>query len=84
MPPATVARMAMLFVSGAFRPLNAVHPALAIAMRLVPLTSAVECYRAALSAAVPPASLPLDLTAQLIFGMLFLYVAGTAIAAKDR
>ena len=84
MPPATVARMAMLFVSGAFRPLTDVPPTMAVAMRLVPLTSAVEGYRAALSAAAPPASLFLDLTAQLIFGMLFLYVAGRVIAAKDR
>ena len=84
MPPATVVRIAVLFLGGAFCPLADVSPAVAIAARLVPLTSAVEGYRTALSLAPPTASFVLDLTAQLVFGMLFLRVAGAVIASKGR
>jgi len=84
MPPATVARMAMLFVSGAFRPLADLSPAIEAATHLVPLTTAVDGYRGALSATPLAPSFLLDMTAQLIFGMLFLYVSGSAIPAKAR
>jgi ABC-2 type transport system permease protein len=84
MPPATVVRMAMLFVSGALRPLTGGPPALALAMRLVPLTSAVEAYRAAMSPAPLTSAFFLNMTAQAIFGMLFLYIAGALIAVRDR
>jgi len=75
MPPATVVRIAMIFISGVFIPLVAMPTFLQVAAYAMPLTYAVDSLRQAMSGSINVQMFLIDLAAQVFYSLLFLAVA---------
>lgn len=74
MPPATVVRIAMIFVSGVFIPLAAMPSFLQVAAYAMPLTYSVDSLRQAMSGSVNTQMFLIDLAVQVFFSLVFLAV----------
>jgi ABC-2 type transport system permease protein len=74
MPPATVVRIAMIFISGVFTPLAAMPTFLQVAAYALPLTYSVDSLRQAMTGSINPQMFLIDLGAQVFFSLAFLEV----------
>jgi len=74
MPPATVVRIAMIFISGVFTPLVAMPTFLQIVAYALPLTYSVDSLRQAMSGSVNTQIFLIDLGVQVFFSLVFLAV----------
>jgi ABC-2 type transport system permease protein len=79
MPPATVVRIAMIFISGVFIPLVAMPTVLQVAAYAMPLTYAVDSLRQAMSGSINVQMFLIDLAAQVFFSLVFLAVTVQAL-----
>ncbi len=75
MPPATVIRIIMVFLSGAFAPLEAASALVRNVALLSPLTYAVNALRRAMNGPANAGSFVIALGIQLIYGVIFLGIA---------
>jgi len=74
MPPATVVRIAMIFISGVFIPLVAMPTFLQVLAYAMPLTYSVDSLRQAMSGSINTQIFLVDLAAQVFFSLVFLAV----------
>jgi ABC-2 type transport system permease protein len=74
MPPATVVRIAMIFISGVFIPLLAMPTLLRVVAYALPLTYSVDSLRQAMSGSINTQMFLIDLGAQVLFSLVFLAV----------
>ena len=74
MPPATVVRIAMIFISGVFIPLVAMPTFLQVLAYAMPLTYSVDSLRQAMSGSINTQMFLVDLAAQVFFSLVFLAV----------
>ncbi len=74
MPPATVVRIAMIFISGVFIPLAAMPTFLQVVAYAMPLTYSVDLLRQAMGGLVNVQMLLVDLAAQVLFSVVFLAI----------
>jgi ABC-2 type transport system permease protein len=74
MPPATVVRIAMIFISGVFMPLVAMPTFLQIVAYALPLTYSVDSLRQAMSGSINTQMFLIDLAAQVFYSLVFLAV----------
>jgi ABC-2 type transport system permease protein len=74
MPPATVVRIAMIFISGVFIPLVAMPTFLQILAYAMPLTYSVDSLRQAMSGSINTQIFLIDLGVQVFFSLVFLAV----------
>jgi len=74
MPPATVVRIVMVFLSGAFVPLEAASPSWLYVARLLPLTYAVDALRQAVNGPVNVRGFAVDLGVLFLYAVVFLVV----------
>jgi ABC-2 type transport system permease protein len=74
MPPATVVRIAMIFISGVFIPLVAMPTFLQILAYAMPLTYSVDSLRQAMSGSINTQMFLIDLAAQVFFSLAFLAI----------
>jgi ABC-2 type transport system permease protein len=79
MPPATVVRIAMIFISGVFIPLAAMPTFLQVAAYAMPLTYAVDSLRQAMSGSINVQMFLVDLAAQVVYSLVFLAVTVQAL-----
>jgi ABC-2 type transport system permease protein len=80
MPPATVVRIAMVFVCGVFVPLVAMPTFLQVIAYAMPLTYSVDSLRQAMTGSINTQMFLIDLAAQVVFSLVFLAV--TVLALK--
>jgi len=74
MPPATVVRIAMIFISGVFIPLVAMPTFLQVVAYALPLTYSVDSLRQAMSGSINTQMFLIDLGAQVFFSLVFLAI----------
>jgi len=74
MPPATVVRIALIFISGVFVPLVAMPTFLQAVAYAMPLTYSVDSLRQAMSGSINIQMFLIDLAAQVIYSLVFLAV----------
>jgi ABC-2 type transport system permease protein len=74
MPPATVVRIAMIFISGVFIPLVAMPALLQVLAYAMPLTYSVDSLRQAMSSSINAQMFLIDLGVQAFFSLVFLAV----------
>lgn len=74
MPPATVIRIALIFISGVFIPLVAMPTFLQVVAYAMPLTYSVDSLRQAMSGSLNAQMFLVDLGAQVFFSLLFLAI----------
>jgi ABC-2 type transport system permease protein len=74
MPPATVVRIAMIFISGVFIPLLAMPTLLRVVAYALPLTYSVDSLRQAMSSSINTQMFLIDLGVQVLFSVFFLAV----------
>lgn len=74
MPPATVVRIAMIFISGVFIPLVAMPTFLQVLAYAMPLTYSVDSLRQAMTGAINTQMFLIDLAAQVFFSLVFLAI----------
>ncbi len=73
MPPATVIRIAMVFICGVFTPLETLHTALRTTARFLPLTYSVDAIRQAMTTGINTQPFSINLIVQLIFLVFFVW-----------
>jgi ABC-2 type transport system permease protein len=83
MPPATVVRIIMVFLSGAFAPLETASTLWQTIALLSPLTYAVDALRQAMNGPSDAKRFMIDLGVQLLYGVAFLGLA-TWLLAKEN
>ena len=74
MPPATVVRIALIFISGVFIPLIAMPTFLQVLAYALPLTYSVDLLRQAMSGSINTQMFLIDMAAQVLFSLVFLAV----------
>jgi len=74
MPPATVVRIAMIFISGVFIPLVAMPTFLQVLAYALPLTYSVDSLRQAMSSSINTQMFLIDLGVQVFFSLVFLAI----------
>jgi ABC-2 type transport system permease protein len=74
MPPATVVRIAMIFISGVFIPLVAMPTLIQVLAYAMPLTYSVDSLRQAMSSSINTQMFLIDLGVQVLFSVFFLAV----------
>jgi len=74
MPPATVVRIAMIFISGVFIPLVAMPTFLQVVAYAMPLTYSVDSLRQAMSGSINTQMFLIDLGIQVFFSLAFLVI----------
>jgi len=74
MPPATVVRIAMIFISGVFIPLVAMPTFLQVVAYAMPLTYSVDSLRQAMSGSINTQMFLIDLGIQVFFSLAFLAI----------
>jgi ABC-2 type transport system permease protein len=74
MPPATVVRIAMIFISGVFIPLVAMPTFLQVVAYAMPLTYSVDSLRQAMSGSINTQIFLIDFGIQVFFSLVFLAV----------
>jgi ABC-2 type transport system permease protein len=74
MPPATVVRIALIFISGVFIPLVAMPTFLQAVAYAMPLTYSVDLLRQAMTDSINLQMLFIDLVAQVFFSLVFLAI----------
>lgn len=84
MPPATVVRIAMVFLSGAFAPLEAASPSWLFVARLLPLTYAVDALRQAVNGPANARGFAIDLGVLFLYAVVFLVVTAWLLGKEDR
>ena len=72
MPPATVVRIAMVFISGVFIPIEAMPMALQIVAYSLPLTYSVDALRQAMGGSINIQMFLIDLVVQIFYSLVFL------------
>jgi ABC-2 type transport system permease protein len=83
MPPATVVRIVMVFLSGAFAPLEGVSPTWAAVARLLPLTYAVDALRQAVNGLAEAQAFVLNLGVLSLYTFLFLGITAWLLRKGD-
>lgn len=83
MPPATVVRIVMVFVSGAFAPIEAASPSWLFVARLLPLTYAVDALRQAVNGPPNARGFAIDLGVLLLYAVVFLVVTAWLLGKED-
>jgi ABC-2 type transport system permease protein len=73
MPPATVVRIAMVFLCGVFIPLEAMPESLQTVAYALPLTYSVDALRQTMSGSLNVQIFLIDLAVQLFFSVIFLF-----------
>jgi ABC-2 type transport system permease protein len=73
MPPATVVRIAIVFLCGVFIPLEAMPESLQTVAYALPLTYSVDALRQAMGSSLNIQSFLIDLAVQLLFSVIFLF-----------
>ena len=84
MPPATVVRIVMVFISGVFIPLAAMPFFLQGVAYALPLTYAVDFLRQAMSGSLAVQMLLVDVAAQVLFSVVFLVVTVQLLKKATR
>lgn len=79
MPPATVVRIAMVFLAGVFTPIAMLPEALQIIAYALPLTYSVSSLRQAWSGSIDLQMFFVDSSIQLIFAIVFLIAASKVL-----
>jgi ABC-2 type transport system permease protein len=74
MPPATVVRIAMIFISGVFIPLVAMPMFLQVVAYAMPLTYSVDLLRQAMTGSINTQMFFIDMGVQIFFSVFFLAV----------
>jgi ABC-2 type transport system permease protein len=74
MPPATVVRIAMIFISGVFIPLVAMPMFLQVVAYAMPLTYSVDLLRQAMTSSINTQMFFIDMGVQIFFSVFFLAV----------
>jgi ABC-2 type transport system permease protein len=74
MPPATVVRIAMIFISGVFIPLVAMPMFLQVVAYAMPLTYSVDLLRQAMTGSINTQMFFIDMGVQIFFSLFFLAV----------
>lgn len=82
MPPATVVRIAMVFLSSTFAPIETLSTSWRVVAQLMPLTYAVDALRQAVSAPTSAWAYVMDLGILALFGIAFLIIA-TALLKRN-
>ncbi|MFW6117795.1 MAG: ABC transporter permease [Thermoproteota archaeon] len=82
MPPATVVRIAMAFLSGVFIPINTMPPPLQTAAYLSPLTYAVDALHQTMNGTLNNQMFLIDLAIQILYTLLFLMVTVQLLKRK--
>ena len=72
MPPATVVRIAMVFICGVFIPIETLPASLQTVAYALPLTYSVDALRKAMSASLNGQAFIIDLVVQIFFSLIFL------------
>jgi ABC-2 type transport system permease protein len=72
MPPATVVRIAMVFISGVFIPVETFPASLQIVAYMLPLTYSVDALRKAMTGYFDVQIFFIDLIVQILFSLVFL------------
>jgi ABC-2 type transport system permease protein len=72
MPPATVVRIAMVFISGVFIPVETFPASLQIVAYMLPLTYSVDALRKAMTGYLNVQIFFIDLIVQILFSLVFL------------
>jgi ABC-2 type transport system permease protein len=75
MPPATVIRIAMVFICGVFIPIEAMPISLQTVAYLLPLTYSVDALRQAMSGLLNIQMFLIDLAVQFFYSIVFLVAA---------
>jgi len=83
MPPATVVRIVMVFLSGTFAPLEAASPLWLFVARLLPLTYAVDALRQGVNGPVSAPEFALDLGVLFLYAIVFLLVTAWLLKKGD-
>ncbi len=81
MPPATLIRVAMVFLGGVFIPINAMPGFLQLVAHLLPITYAVNMLQQATTGQTFPQALVIDVAALIIFSIIF-FVISTVILKR--
>lgn len=79
MPPATVVRIAMIFISGVFISLAAMPTFLQVLAYALPLTYSVDSLRQAMTGSINIQMFLIDLAAQVFFSLVFLAVTAQVL-----
>ena len=79
MPPATVVRIAMVFISGVFVPLMALPAFLQAVAYAMPLTYSVDLLRQAMTGSINTQMFAIDVVAQVFFSLVFLAITVQAL-----
>ncbi len=75
MPPATVVRIAMVFICGVFMPVGDMPASLQTVAYLLPLTYSVDALRQAMSETVNIQMFLIDLGVQISYSIIFMFAA---------
>jgi ABC-2 type transport system permease protein len=73
MPPATVVRIAMVFVCGVFIPIEAMPTPLQTVAYALPLTYSVDALRQAMNGPLTLQSFLIDIAVQFVYAIIFLF-----------
>jgi ABC-2 type transport system permease protein len=79
MPPATVVRIAMVFICGVFIPIEAMPTSLQTVAYLLPLTYSVDSLRQAMSGPLNIQMFLIDLTVQIFYSIVFVVAAAQVL-----
>lgn len=81
MPPATLIRVAMVFLGGVFIPLSAMPGFLQLVAYLLPITYAVDMLQQATTGQIFAQALVIDAAAMILFSIIF-FVIATAVLKR--
>ena len=73
MPPATVVRIAMVFICGVFIPIESMPASLQTVAYTLPLTYSVDALRQAMSGSLNNQIFLIDLAVQIVYSFVFLF-----------
>jgi ABC-2 type transport system permease protein len=73
MPPATVVRIAMVFICGVFIPIEAMPAPLQTVAYALPLTYSVDALRQAMNGPLTLQSFLIDIAVQFVYAIIFLF-----------
>jgi ABC-2 type transport system permease protein len=81
MPPATVVRIAMVFLCGVFTPIEAMPTSLQAVAYALPLTYSVDALRQAISGSINIQMLLVDFAVQFFYSIIFM-IGATKVLEK--
>jgi len=83
MPPATVVRIAIVFLSSTFMPIESMSTVSRFVAQVLPITYAADALRQAMNGALSAGSFALDLVVLTVYGVAFLWAAVRLLGRDD-